>query len=110
MKQGTIFVAKGTLRRHGTRTVECEECGQEHTKEYHETLRINQRVIAAYKEEARYLIKTQYDISIQSGVDRWLEPLTIEPLPIDQVLRELGAPELIKGPPGWGGLHLRLQD
>lgn len=98
MKQGTIFVARGRLYRHGRRTVECRECGHHYPREFCETLRIDQRVIAAHAEEARYLIQDQYDVNLQSGVDHWLEPLTIEPLPPDQVLRELGAPELISLP------------
>ena len=98
MKQGTIFVAKGTLRRQGTRTVVCRECGGEYTMHFGETLRINQRVTARDADEARYLVEDQHDVDIQSGVDQWLEPLTIEPLPPDQVLRELGAPELIPLP------------
>ena len=98
MKQGTIFVAKGRLYRHGRRTVECRECGHHYSREFRDTLRINQRVIARDADEARYLIEHLYDVDIQSGIDRWLEPLTIEPLPAAQVLRELGAPELIPLP------------
>lgn len=109
MKQGTIFIAKGRLRRQGTSFCICSECGQESWTEFNETLRIDQRVIAAHAEEAKYLVETQYDVDVQSGVDRWLEPLTIEPLPTDQVLRELGAPELIPSrcvAPGFGAMHL----
>lgn len=98
MKKGTIFTARGRLRRWGTHIVECEECGHEYEKEFDETIRINQRVIADDAENARYLVEQQYDVDVQSGIDKWLEPLTIEPLPVDQVLRELGAPELIPLP------------
>ena len=94
MKTGTIFTARGRLRRQGTRTAECSECGSEYTKTFHDTIRINQRVIAADADEARYLVEQQHDVDTQSGIDDWLEPLTIEPLPPDQVLRELGAREL----------------
>lgn len=109
MKPGTIYVAQGTLSRHGTRSVQCRECGHQYTAEFDETCRINQRVTARDAAEARYLVEHQHDVDIQSGVDTWLEPLTIEPLPVDQVLRELGAPELIPSPcvaPGFGAPHV----
>ena len=61
-------------------------------------MRINQRLIARGDAYARYLVERQYDVAVWSGVDRWLEPLTIEPLPPDQLLRELGVPELISLP------------
>jgi len=98
MKTGIIFVAKGTLSREGERTTECPECGHEYTKFFREQLRINQRVTARDADEARYLVEQQWDIDTQSGIDKWLEPLSVEPLPPDLVLRELGAPELFSLP------------